>query len=64
MLVEMQHKGIWQRNSQNSDTAAPNGTEPYNVQFLLQAASPETWIHPHTYNYNFIQWYVWLQQTI
>jgi hypothetical protein len=29
-------------DSQNSDTTAPIGRELYNLQFLLQAASPET----------------------
>jgi hypothetical protein len=29
-------------DSQNSDTTAPSGRELYNLQFLLQAASPET----------------------
>jgi hypothetical protein len=27
---------------QNSDTTAPSGRELYHLQFLLQAASPET----------------------
>jgi hypothetical protein len=29
-------------DSQNSDTTAPSDRELYNLQFLLQAASPET----------------------
>jgi hypothetical protein len=29
-------------DSQNSDTTAPNGREPYHSQFSLQATSPET----------------------
>jgi hypothetical protein len=34
-------------DSQNSDTTAPNGRELYNLQFSLQAASPETFsIYP------------------
>jgi hypothetical protein len=33
-------------DSQNSDTPALSGRELYHLQFLLQAASPETfWIH-------------------
>jgi hypothetical protein len=30
------------RFTQNSDTTAPSGRELYHLQFLLQAASPET----------------------
>jgi len=41
-VVEKQHKGLWRQNSRNSDTTASSGRELYHLQFLLQAASPET----------------------
>jgi hypothetical protein len=34
-----------QTDSQNSDTTAPSGRELYNLQFSLQAASPENFGH-------------------
>jgi hypothetical protein len=37
----MEAKLTWLK-SQNSDTTAPSGRELYHLQFLLQAASPET----------------------
>jgi hypothetical protein len=37
-------------DSQNSAETTPSGRELYHLQFLLQAASPETfWIHPRTF---------------
>jgi len=35
------------RLTHNSDTTAPSGRGMYHLQFLLQEASLETWIHPH-----------------
>jgi hypothetical protein len=33
-------------DSQNSETTEPSGRELYNLQFSLQAASPETFGYP------------------
>jgi hypothetical protein len=45
ITVEKQHKGSWQKNSQNSDTTAPSGRELYHLQYSLQAASTETFVY-------------------